>query len=122
LSSQGNYDQIISYVPGSPEECVIGGIDQYHWNKAATTGGSWGGWNQISLWSAFPSSPSYIHADNHEMKFNSTGQYWYGNDGGVGSTFGSPAGFDSEINNIISMSRDDVTLVNICITLFKRRE
>jgi len=31
-------------------------------------------------------------------------------------------GIDSEINNIISMSSDDVWLVNIYITLFKRRE
>jgi molecular chaperone DnaJ len=32
------------------------------------------------------------------------------------------AGFDSEINKLISMSSDDVWLVNIYITLFKRRE
>lgn len=85
LSSQGNYDQIISYVPGFPDICILGGIDQYQWNKTPGSSPTFGGWQQFSLWSAHPSSPNYIHADNHEMKFNSIGQYFYGNDGGVGS-------------------------------------
>ena len=85
LSSQGNYDQTISYWPGFPDICVLGGIDQYQWTKTPGSSPTFGGWQQISLWSAHPSSPNYIHADNHEMKFNSIGQYFYGNDGGVGS-------------------------------------
>ncbi|MBL4706369.1 MAG: T9SS type A sorting domain-containing protein, partial [Flavobacteriales bacterium] len=91
-STQGNYDQTISYIPGKPDECIIGGIDQYHWVKDPGSSPTWGGWTQISLWSAFPTSPTYIHADNHEMKWNSAGQYYYGNDGGVGSAFGTPPG------------------------------
>jgi hypothetical protein len=90
LSAQGNYDQTITYVPGKPDECIIGGIDQYHWAKTPGSSPTWGGWNQISLWSAFPTSPTYVHADNHEQKWNSAGQYYYGNDGGVGSAFGTP--------------------------------
>jgi hypothetical protein len=92
LSSQGNYDQTIIYIPNKPDECIIGGIDQYHWAKDPGSSPTWGGWTQISLWSAFPTSPTYIHADNHEQKWNSAGQYYYGNDGGVGSAFGVPPG------------------------------
>ncbi len=90
LSNQGNYNQILSYVPGKPDQCLLGGIDQYHWEKSPGSSPTWGGWEQVSLWSAFPTSPTYIHADNHEMKWNSSGEYFYGNDGGVGGSFGVP--------------------------------
>lgn len=96
LSTQGNYDQIISYVAGQPHQCFLGGIDQYLWTQDTTVSPAWGGWEQISLWSASPFSPVYIHADNHEMKWNSQGMYFYGNDGGVGTRIGT---FNSPLNN-----------------------
>jgi hypothetical protein len=109
LSAQGNYDQTISYVKGLPDQCMLGGIDQYLWVKDSTSSPTWGGWTQFSLWSAHPSSPLYIHADNHEMKFNDQGVYFYGNDGGVGAmTFGvaSPTNKGYNVTQFYSIAHD----------------
>jgi hypothetical protein len=90
VTNQGNYDQIISYIPGKPEECLLGGINQYHWEKTPGSSPAWGGWMQISTGGQTQTSPTYIHSDQHEMKWNSAGTYFYGNDGGIGSSFGTP--------------------------------
>ena len=127
---QGGYNQVISYIPGKPDQCIIGGIDLYHWEKTPGSSPAFGGWQQVSLWSNPVTSPTYVHADNHEMKWNAAGTFWYGNDGGVGSSFGTPPngifypanrgynvtqfyhmGFNSE-GHVIGGTQDNGTLYN----------
>src|SRR5690606_29590938 len=57
--------------------------DLYDW-QLATSSPVTGGWNQLSLWFAAESSPMYVHADNHEIVFDSNNRMYIGNDGGVG--------------------------------------
>jgi len=99
ITNQGRYDQVISYIPGKPDECLLGGINQYHWAKDPGSSPAWGGWTQISTGGQTQTSPTYIHSDQHEMIWNSAGTYFYGNDGGVGSSFGvPPAGITYPMN------------------------
>ena len=74
--TQGLYDNIITVVPGNPDAILLGGIDVHA--KSAT--GNWearsnGFYNQMS--------PLYVHSDQHEMKWDSQGRLYLGNDGGV---------------------------------------
>lgn len=75
-SGQGGYDNIITVVPGAPDRIILGGIDCYTWNTT-------GNWEQISQWFLSPTNPNYVHADNHEMVWDSWGRLYIGNDGGV---------------------------------------
>jgi hypothetical protein len=82
LSNQGNYNNIISVHPTNPGRVFLGGIDVYEWNQG-TTSPPFGQWEQVSLWFASPESPVYVHADNHEMKWDQNGWLYIGNDGGI---------------------------------------
>jgi hypothetical protein len=75
-SGQGYYNNIISAVKGNPKKVFLGGIDTYSW---ATTGN----WTQLSQWFLPQTSSQYVHADNHEMKWDKYGRLYIGNDGGV---------------------------------------
>ena len=75
-SGQGTYNNIITAVKGNPKKLILGGIDCYSW---ATTGN----WTQLSQWFLPPQSSQYVHADNHEMKWDKFGRLYIGNDGGV---------------------------------------
>lgn len=107
LTTQGVYDQVISYIPNRPDECVLGGINQYHWAKSPGSSPAWGGWTQISMGGGVvPGSPTYIHSDQHEMKWNSAGEYFYGSDGGVGSSFGGvPNGIFYPMNRGLNVTQ-----------------
>lgn len=73
---QGNYDQVITVVPGSPDRIYLGGIDCYTWSTT-------GNWEQVSQFFLSPTNPKYVHADNHEMVWDEWGRLYIGNDGGV---------------------------------------
>ena len=75
-SGQGTYNNIITAVKGNPKKLILGGIDTYSW---ATTGN----WTQLSQWFLPPQSDQYVHADNHEMKWDKYGRLYIGNDGGI---------------------------------------
>ncbi|MFT4602227.1 MAG: photosystem II stability/assembly factor-like uncharacterized protein, partial [Arenicella sp.] len=75
-SGQGLYDNIITAVKGNPKKLILGGIDTYSW---ATTGN----WTQLSQWFLPPQASQYVHADNHEMKWDKYGRLYIGNDGGI---------------------------------------
>jgi len=79
---QGTYNSIVSVVPNDPEQILIGGIDIWRWKQTVNNPPS-GGFQKISLWSISPSSSIYVHADNHEMKWDSNNRFYAGNDGGV---------------------------------------
>ena len=82
---QGTYNSILSVVPNNPEQIVIGGIDIWKWSQTVNNPPS-GGFEKISQWFLQPSSPVYVHADNHEMEWTSTDRLYVGNDGGIGIT------------------------------------
>ena len=75
-NGQGLYNNIITVQPGNPDRVLLGGIDCYAW---ATDGN----WEQVSQWFLSPTSPIYVHADNHEMTWDRTGRLYIGNDGGI---------------------------------------
>lgn len=82
---QGGYNSIVSVVPNDPEQILIGGIDIWRWKQTVNNPPS-GGFQKISLWSVAPNSSIYVHADNHEMKWDSNNRFYAGNDGGVSIT------------------------------------
>lgn len=85
LSSQGVYNNIITVDPTNPERTIMGGIDLYAWEKAVGNP-PFGSWNQKSFWFTSPTSPQYVHADNHEMTWTPSGKLYIGNDGGIGAS------------------------------------
>jgi len=80
---QGTYNSILSVDPTDSERLLIGGIDVWEWKQTVNNPPS-GGFEKISLWFVNPSSPTYVHADNHEMKWDNNNRLYVGNDGGVG--------------------------------------
>ena len=82
---QGTYNSIVTVVPNDPEQILIGGIDIWRWKQTVNNPPS-GGFQKISLWSVSQNASIYVHADNHEMKWDSNNRFYAGNDGGVSIT------------------------------------
>lgn len=82
-SPQGNYNLVCTVVPGDPYTMIFGGIDLYRWRKTPASNPVAGQFERVSFWFFNPSSPNYVHADNHRMTWNSQGNLYVGNDGGV---------------------------------------
>tara|TARA_B100001287_G_scaffold66258_1_gene54148 strand:+ start:148 stop:3042 length:2895 start_codon:yes stop_codon:yes gene_type:complete len=83
--NQGTYNSIVSTNPLDPEEIYIGGIDIWRWKQTVNNPPS-GGFEKVSQWFSSPTSPIYVHADNHEMKWDANNRLYIGNDGGVNIT------------------------------------
>jgi hypothetical protein len=89
---QGYYNTVVSVAPNDPEKIFIGGIDIWQWKQTVSNPPS-GGFEKLSQWFFSPNNPKYVHADNHEMKWDVDNRLYIGNDGGVnistnfGSTF-----------------------------------
>jgi hypothetical protein len=82
---QGWYDLTIAASPINPNEIVVGGVNVWR----STNGGV--NWTMIGCWN----SPSpYIHADIHELEYNSAGVLYSTNDGGIYSYNGTNAWTD----------------------------
>jgi hypothetical protein len=82
---QGTYNSIVSVNPTDPEEIYIGGIDIWRWKQTVNNPPS-GGFEKVSQWFVNPTSSIYVHADNHEMKWDANNRLYIGNDGGVNIT------------------------------------
>ena len=82
---QGTYNSIVTTNPTDPEEIYIGGIDIWRWKQTVNNPPS-GGFEKVSQWFVNPSSSIYVHADNHEMKWDVNNRLYIGNDGGVNIT------------------------------------
>jgi hypothetical protein len=82
---QGTYNSILSVAPNDSKRLLIGGIDIWDWNQT-TSNPVYGGFEQLSNWFLSPANVKYVHADNHEMKWDHTNRLYIGNDGGVGVT------------------------------------
>ena len=76
------YDCVIASHP-TEDGCILGGIDLWKWTQTPGISCDNGQWEIVSSWAASPTSPFYIHADNHRITFNSQGRMYVGNDGGV---------------------------------------
>jgi hypothetical protein len=80
---QGTYNSIMSVDPTNTERLLIGGIDIWDWNQT-TSNPVYGGFEKLSNWFLSHLSEKYVHADNHEMKWDNTNRLYLGNDGGIG--------------------------------------
>ncbi|MCF7797979.1 MAG: T9SS type A sorting domain-containing protein [Lentisphaeria bacterium] len=82
LGGQGWYDNTLVVSPFNPDEIIVGGIDLYRVNAAATSMSV----SKISNWYPGAGYP-YVHADQHILLAIPSGQNQYGiiagNDGGV---------------------------------------
>lgn len=80
---QGTYNSIVSVLPNDPEKILIGGIDIWQWKQTVNNPPS-GGFDKLSQWFVAPTSNVYVHADNHELKWDNNNRLYIGNDGGIG--------------------------------------
>jgi hypothetical protein len=86
--NQGTYNSIVTVRSDDPTEILIGGIDIWKWKQTVDDplNGPSGGFEKVSMWMVSPNSPVYVHADNHEMKWDALNRLYVGNDGGIGVT------------------------------------
>lgn len=84
-NGQAGYNSIVAVDPTDPERIFIGGLDVWKWKQSGTNPIS-GGFDKLSNWFASPTTQTYVHADNHEMKFDNNNRFYIGNDGGIGIT------------------------------------
>jgi photosystem II stability/assembly factor-like uncharacterized protein len=75
LGSQGWYDNVVTVMPSSPNNVLVGGIDIYSSNDAGVT------LNRKTNWAATTSS-NFSHADIHNLSYNG-GLLYCCSDGGV---------------------------------------
>ncbi|WP_159038561.1 T9SS type A sorting domain-containing protein [Brumimicrobium mesophilum] len=81
--NQGGYNSVVSFDPTDVDRVIVGGIDLHEWKKQINNPPS-GGWNKLSIWFASPTSPLYVHADNHSLRWDKNDRLYIGNDGGIG--------------------------------------
>jgi hypothetical protein len=82
--NQGTYNSAVTVTPQNSKKILIGGIDVWKWEQTSTGSAPVaGGFEKLSEWFLQPTSSKYVHADNHEFKWDGTRLY-IGNDGGIG--------------------------------------
>jgi hypothetical protein len=82
---QGRYNSVVTVTPNDPEKILIGGIDIWKWEQTSNNPPA-GGFEKLSEWFLQPTSDKYVHADNHEMKWDGNKLY-IGNDGGIAVSY-----------------------------------
>jgi hypothetical protein len=83
LQFQGNYNNIITSVPGFPKTFIVGGINIHRWAESSTAA-PFGQMSQVSSSQVPQTSNFYSHADHHEFHWDNTNRLYTGNDGGIG--------------------------------------
>lgn len=78
LQGQASFSLALAVSPIDKERIFIGGVDFWQWSAA-------GGWARVSSRDDSPTNPFYVHADNHEIRFDpkNGSTIYVGNDGGV---------------------------------------
>jgi hypothetical protein len=107
-SSQAWYDLAAAVGPTNPDQLYVAGLDIFRTMSANTDPVVW---QKMSVWSATPGSPNFVHADHHVITFASAdgNLAYFGNDGGVFtstnamSTTGAPV--FSERNNGLNVTQ-----------------
>ncbi|GAA3935425.1 hypothetical protein GCM10022406_19720 [Hymenobacter algoricola] len=81
-SSQAWYDLAAAVAPTNPDQLYVAGLDIFRTLAANTDPVVW---QKVSVWSAVPGSPNFVHADHHVIAFASQdgNLAYFGNDGGV---------------------------------------
>lgn len=79
---QGNYDNIITAVPGSPNSFLIGGVRLFRFDMS-TTQPPFGNFYAIAANFADFTSSTYVHSDIHEFHWDNSGRLYIGTDGGI---------------------------------------
>lgn len=74
---QGLYDLCIAVNPNNEDDVVIGGINLWRSNNGANS------FNRITSWWQWNANPPFIHADQHELEWDSNGDLFSANDGGI---------------------------------------
>ena len=75
--NQGWYDLALNASPLNKNEVIVGGVN--HW-RSLDGGGTW---TIIGCWNAVGAVPPYVHADVHEVEYNTAGTLYSCNDGGI---------------------------------------
>jgi hypothetical protein len=79
---QGWYDLAIAASPLDKDEVVVGGVNAWKSTDGGVT------WNTIGCWIG-TGTPPYVHADHHELEYNTSGILYSANDGGIFSYTGT---------------------------------
>lgn len=88
LGCQGSYDHMLGAVRGNPDQVLIGGTSSiYKWVKGTTTNPVFGQWYQKTSGYVAEFLPFYVHADQHEIKWDQNDILYVGSDGGVSKSF-----------------------------------
>jgi len=90
--NQGTYNSVVSFDPTDVNRVIVGGIDLHEWKKQINNPPA-GGWSKLSIWFAHPTNSLYVHADNHELKWDSNNKLYIGNDGGIGVSLDKATSF-----------------------------
>ncbi len=83
LQYQGNYNNIITSIPGAPRKFIVGGINMHRWTESSTAA-PFGQMSQVSSSQVAQTNSFYSHADHHEIHWDNTNRMYVGNDGGIG--------------------------------------
>jgi hypothetical protein len=83
--AQGWYDLCIGASPLNKDLISVGGVNVW----SSNTGGATGSWTCTGCWIGTAPPSSYIHADQHEVEYNSAGVMYSANDGGIYTYNGS---------------------------------
>lgn len=81
--NQAWYNLVIAVNPTDAADVVVGGIDLFRSKDSGST------WNQVAVWDPFflnngcVATMPVVHADQHAIVFDASGQMVIGNDGGV---------------------------------------
>lgn len=90
-NNQGTYNSAITVDPQNNKKILVGGLDIWKWEQT-TNNPPAGGFEKLSEWFSQPTAPKYVHADNHEFKWDGS-KLFIGNDGGVGISYNPEISF-----------------------------
>ena len=131
FGGQGYHDMLLTAVPNTNDEIILGGIDLHRW-KRLNRSSSAGEWTSISKWFGAVSAPDFVHADQHAADWFDNNEFLIANDGGIfkgtrnegsytfhpyNNGYVSHQSYDVDIDKfgevIVSGSQDNGTLSNI---------
>lgn len=79
---QGEYDMAIAVNPSNPYNILLGGIHLWSWTKTQSSP-IFGDWTEVAHITPYLGTPSYVHADKHEILWPTAGTIYIGCDGGI---------------------------------------
>ncbi len=83
VGGQGWYDLALAASPLNKDEVVVGGVNVWK----SVNGGS--NFTNIGCWNSTSANPPFVHADQHELEYTSSGTLYVANDGGISERLGT---------------------------------